>query len=97
MVWTGDDYIENERQVDLCVEDIRAALKDTGLLDWYTNREAETHTPDVARGIEITLLRQHEQSLGRALLALRRLESLVAEAREAVVLEEAAAPAEVRT
>jgi hypothetical protein len=82
-VWTEEDYVRHENEVENCVELLDAVLRDQTLLDWLRNNEAARYSPDIAQGIQQVIIADFEANLQSARVALRNLAALAEEARVA--------------
>jgi hypothetical protein len=90
MPWTDEEYLKNEREVEACVATIREALTNDELAEWFVQRTQLHYSSRVMEDITRVLAAQHKERVERALVALRRLDNLAAEAREAVAVAEVA-------
>jgi hypothetical protein len=88
MPWTDEEYLDNERSVDGCIATIREALTNDELAEWFVQRTQLHYSSRVMEDITRVLAAQHKDRVERALVALRRLDSIFAEAREAVTVVE---------
>ena len=82
MSWTHEDYLRNEAESDVCVDQIEAALADRTFIDWIRNEEWRHCDPKVAAGVQRALFDSFVRDLDEALTALRQLAALAEEARE---------------
>jgi hypothetical protein len=90
MPWTDEEYLKNEREVEACVATIRDALTNGELAEWFVQRAQLHYSSRVMEDITRVLAAQHNDRIEQALVALRRLDNLAAEAREAVTVAEVA-------
>jgi len=88
MPWTDEEYLKNEREVEACVATIRDALTNGELAEWFVQRAQLHYSSRVMEDITRVLAAQHKERVERALVALRRLDDLAAEAREAACIDE---------
>ena len=88
MPWTDEEYLAHEARVDECVATIREALTNDELAEWFMQRTQLHYSSRVMEDITRVLAAQHKERVERALVALRRLDSIFAEAREVVTVRE---------
>jgi hypothetical protein len=88
MPWTDEEYLACEKLADECVATIREALTNDELAEWFVQRTQLHYSSRVMEDITRVLVAQHKERVERALVALRRLDDLAAEAREAARADE---------
>jgi hypothetical protein len=88
MPWTDEEYLACEKLADGCVATIREALTNDELAEWFVQRTQLHYSSRVMEDITRVLAAQHRERVERALVALRRLDDLAAEAREAARADE---------
>jgi len=88
MPWTDEKYLKNEREVEACVATIREALTNDELAEWFVQRAQLHYSSRVMEDITRVLAAQHNDRIEQALVALRRLDNLAAEARETACIDE---------
>jgi hypothetical protein len=86
MPWTDEEYLAHEARVDECVATIREALTNDELAEWFMQRTQLHYSSRVMEDITRVLMAQHKERTERALVALRRLDVIFAEAREVVTV-----------